>query len=304
MKRLVSRLPSLRALVAFEAVVRLGSVTAAARELGSTQPSVSQHLRVLEQDLQQALFGKAGRGLKPTPEARELYRVVAPALNRMADGADRLREQARAAGGRVVIRAHFGFAHLWLLPRLDALEATVPGVQVQVEPEDADGEDRDADIEVVFGRFDRRRVDEVRLFCETVYPVCSPGLAQAHGLSGETPASALARLPLLHMDEHDPRWLDWTGWLQRCGVEQAPRPVRMHYKNYPLLLNAAMAGQGVALGWRYLIDPMVADGRLLVVGASVRRDGWGYMLRPGGGDNPLVGGVMEALRELGGREYS
>ncbi len=281
MKRLVSRLPSMRALIAFEAVVRLGSVTAAARELGSTQPSVSQHLRSLESDFGLPLFRKAGRRLQPTSAALAYFDQVSAAFHQLADGADRLRGEGIRSGRRLVLSANFGFAHLWLLPRLALLEAAARDIEIQVLPADRDDgpEQAHSDIDIYFGPFGRCLPGDTPLFEELVFPVCSPAFARERRLDRSTTPQALLELPLLHMDEQDPRWLDWPRWLSMAGTTRPLRPARMYYRNYPLLLNAASAGHGVALGWDRLVDRLIADGRLVAISVPVRRSGWGYVLR-------------------------
>ena len=108
-----------------------------------------------------------------------------------------------------------------------------------------------------------------------VRPVCSPQFAQRHELRGlDGDARRLAWLPLLHMDEHDPRWLDWEGWLTARGLPPPDaRPVFI-YNNYPLLIAAACAGHGIALGWDGLIDDFLCDGRLVTCGPAVEQSGY------------------------------
>src|SRR5258708_39251716 len=100
------RLPPVAALIPFEAAARLGSMSAAGRELGISQPAISRHLAVLESDLGQALFLRTRRGLRLTAAGRELQAQVAPALDQIRQVAARL----RPGGQQHVIRiaANFG----------------------------------------------------------------------------------------------------------------------------------------------------------------------------------------------------
>ena len=163
MERLVRTLPPLKSMLAFEAVVRLGSVTAAARELGSTQPAVSQQVRALEEAVGGPLFVRRGRRLVPNDEGRAFYEPVSEALWQLAVAADDARR--RTGAQRLSIGANFGFAHLWLLPRFGALRDAFPDAELQVVTSDRDDgpELAGCDINIRFGHLEYRRRGESRL---------------------------------------------------------------------------------------------------------------------------------------------
>ncbi len=299
--------PSLKSLAAFEATVRLGSMSAAARALATTQPAISQRIHRLEQALGIALLDRAGQRARPTVSGRAYHDEIAAALQRIDDASRRLRSRASARNRELRIAVHFGFAHLWLLPRLSRLEAAFPGTGFEILPVDHDdaGEMTAADLGIRFGLFDRDSPNEWPLIAETVAPVCSPMFADKHGLAGDLDADALAGIPLLHMDERDPRWLDWTRWCEHAGCTAPAEPPRFQYKNYPLLLNAAIEGRGLALGWEGLIDPALAEGTLVRLGPAVHRAERGYILQAAHADraviHAVVGWFMRALgRTKGG----
>lgn len=172
-------LPSLKALIAFETTLRLGSLTAAARALGATQPAISQRIRGLEGQVGLVLFERSGAGLAPTREALRYYDEIAPALKRLTGATRELRARARSTRPRVLIAANFGFAHLWLLPRLARLEAAFPRVDIEVLAVDRDDQDHLADIAI---HCDRESEPGDLFTPEEVFPVCSPAFAAAHGL--------------------------------------------------------------------------------------------------------------------------
>jgi DNA-binding transcriptional LysR family regulator len=272
--------PPLKCLAAFEATVRLQSMTAAARELGTTQPAVSQRIRQLEDMLGLPLFDRGGRRLQPTRDGLAYHEEVASALRRIRGATRRLRARANARGRELTIAVHFGFAHLWLLPRLARLEAAFPGTAFEVLPVDSAPREAapGADLAVRFGTFAERGTHEHPLFPERVQPVCSPAFARRHALDGALGADAPTRLALLHMDDRDPRWLDWPRWSERAGLAIPPGAPRFRYNNYPLLLNAAIEGSGLALGWRGLVDTLVSEGTLVALGPTVERPERGYLL--------------------------
>ena len=272
--------PPWPSLLAFEAVVRLGSMTAAARELGTTQPAVSQRVRQLEERLGLPLLDRSQRRPRVNRHGQAYYDEIAGPLRRIAGATQRLRSRASAQGRELMIAVHFGFAHLWLLPRLPRLEAAFPGTRFEIFPVDRDDvpEIERADLAIRFGRFGDRTEHEWPLFPEVVSPVCSPGFAAAHGLGDRLDAGTLETAPLLHMDDHDPRWLDWPRWCERAGFRPPASGARFHYNNYPLLLNAATEGRGLALGWHGLADALIDEGTLVGLGPRVQRTERGYLL--------------------------
>ncbi len=299
MDQLCRRLPPLNCLVAFEAVVRCGTITAAAAELGTTQPAVSQRLRVLEAALGTRLFRKTGRTLQPTGVARRYSEEVAAALGVIAE-ATAVMTPDKTRGAPVIISAPFGFAHLWLAPLLPTLEGAFPSQEFVVRAEDDPKfvPQRRPDIEVRFdpssglshgGRF---------LLQEIVQPVCSPQFATRHGLTCATVTpQTLLGLPLLHLDEEDPRWCNWPRWFAANGVRSFRSKPRLYYNNYPLLEQAAIDGKGIALGWYGLVDPLIDAGKLVATGPIFQRQDWGYVLHVRNRSNAVVWAVADWISD-------
>lgn len=292
-------LPTLKALVAFEATLRLGSLSAAARALSTTQPAISQRIRGLEEAVGQVLFERGGGGLRPTREGRRFYDEIAPALKTIEGSIAALRSRAASTRPRVLMAADFGFAHLWLLPRLARLEAVVEEAEFEVVATDRRDEPavRIADIGI---RFDERVPGVDRFYPERVFPVCSPAFAERHGLSADAPPSAWSTLPLLHMDRRNPRWMDWRHWSLLAGHAYAEPGRLFAYNNYPLVIGAAEAGQGIALGWSPLVDDLLRAGRLMALGPTVTRGSHGYAVETRHADNTLLRRIVDWLdTELG-----
>lgn len=282
--------PSFKSLTAFEAVVRLGSMTAAARELDTTQPAISQRIRALEDSIGPPLFDRSGGRITVTGHGRELYDEVSAALSRIDRTVRRLQTSTNSPQRhRVTIAAYFGFTHLWLLPRLAILEEAFPQIQFEIAPvEKAD--DRKmalADLSVRFGRFDCVDGSEQMLECEEVFPVCSPEFASRYRLDNLRDVD-LNQVPLLHLDTRDARWLDWEQWCRMTDITASTQPPKIRYNNYPLMLNAVAEGSGLALGWSTLVRQSVQEGRLIALAPFVRRSNFGYILRSRYQDNAIV----------------
>jgi len=256
-------LPPLQTLRAFEAASRLASFTRAARELNVTQGAVSRQIRYLEQRLGVVLFVRIDRGVHLTPPGQVFATAVSDVLNRLAQAtAELVGDRMHTA---ITVGATSAIASLWLMPRLTGFRRREPELDIRVLASDRDPERNGADVDVVI-EYSRRAADDTPsyyLFKEEVLPVCSPGYLEGRA-PPQTPLALLSEV-LLQLDDTHSEWMGWLEWLQHSGVamEGTRRPVRIN--NYPALLQAAIAGQGIALGWRHLVEDFLASGALIPV---------------------------------------
>jgi len=268
-------------------------MTAAARELETTQPAISQRIRSLEDSVGLVLLDRSGGRLSATQCGRELFDEVAVSLGRIHSTVRRLQaSKDLSQHHRVSIAVPSGFAHLWLLPRLDRLEAALPQIQFEIIPVDRDDDKETvhADLSVHFGRFDCVDGSEDMLEAEEVFPVCSAEFAAHHRLLDLRDVD-LDTIQILHMDVGDVRWLDWEKWCRLIGARTPMQPPRIRYHNYPLMLEAAAQGQGLALGWSTLVRQLIEEGKLVALTPSIRRSNFGYILRTRYADNAIVGPI-------------
>lgn len=158
------------------------------------------------------------------------------------------------------------FASKWLIPRLDALRRAAPKLEVLVDASarlaDLDNDDLDCVVRYGSGAYPELAVD--RLFAEAVVPVCSPDFAERHGL--QRGPEALLGVPLLHEDgpERDQSCPDWKSWLRGQGSSIRLQETGIRLSQSSLVLDAALAGQGVGLGKLRLAESDIAAGRLVV----------------------------------------
>lgn len=270
-------LPPLQNLRAFEAAARLASFTRAADELSVTQGAVSRQVRNLEGYLGLALFVRADRGVYVT-EAGARYQVtVREALERVAQATAEL--TADRGAGPITVGATSAIASLWLMPRLTGFRRREPELDIRVLASDRDVERASAEVDLLIEYARGPLADEGvrRLFGEAIFPVCSPEYLRER--APPRAAGDLAAETLLALDDDHPDWMDWSEWFRGAGVDSAQaertpsrRPIRIN--NYPALLQAAIAGQGIALGWRHLVDDFVGAGSLLPL-LNDRRQGQG-----------------------------
>lgn len=293
MRAVIRRVDRLQRLVVFDAAARLGSFTAAARELGLSQPAVTRQIRALEQSLGVALFSRTANRSELTDAGRRLRGHVAAAFDTIEAG---LAELA-PGDATFVLAAHPGIAQQWIVPRIDGVRDALGGRELRLRLFDRDdelvGSDHDASIRVGDGHVPGQ--SSHLLFPEVVVPVAAPTVARDHQLEEGGSPERLLDVPLVHMDDGDRPWMTWSGWFGEFGLEFPPQSGRVLFQNYPMVLQQALAGRGVALGWRPLIDDLVDGGALVVVGPEVRSDRGYYVTWRAGRPSDAVAALVDWL---------
>ncbi|MGC3939246.1 LysR substrate-binding domain-containing protein [Roseobacter sp. EG26] len=249
-------LPSISALLAFEAVARLGSATRAASELSLTQSAISRQLRSLEDQLGAELIVREGRGLVLTSKGDDYVREVRDILQRLAQATVSARSETTGGTLNLAILPAFGMH--WLAPRLRDFARNHPEVTVNLSTRLARFDFRTSsfDAAIHFGREDWPGVGYLPLLPETVVPVCSPALLSSP-LSDPTD---LLHYDLLHLDTR-PR--GWIRWMRALGSEAVPPP-GMVFDQFSTMAQAAIHGMGVALLPTFFAEPYLANGQLVL----------------------------------------
>jgi DNA-binding transcriptional LysR family regulator len=275
-------LPPLEFLVAFEAAARLGSFTAAAEELNLTQAAVSRQIRLIEQSLGRSLFTRAHRAVRLTPEGRDFQHTVSLALSHIANAARGLR--AVEGSSRLTVAADQSVAALWLLPKLEDFQREHGDIDLRLISSDleADCLAEDVDVAIVHGDGNWPGYEAALLLDEEVFSVCSPAYLERHGAIAR-PADLLERV-LIDLDDDHWNWINWRVWLTEQTVDLphgGDRPGglrRLVINSYPLIVQAARDGLGVALGWKHLVDEPLAAGTLVRPLEHLVRTDFGYYL--------------------------
>lgn len=248
------RLPPLAALPAFEATARLGSVSAAAAELGRTHGAVSKQIRSLSDNLGGDLFEKRGTGLRLTLRGERLRRSLTPMLDDLDAVAQSLRLDVDDR--RVDLAASATLALRWLTPRLPRFYADHPDVEISVRMSGQGGA-RDQEIDLLLS-YDRLRGaiehPDRRSLGDTAYgPVAAPGYPVARQDTRATVGTLLTQPNARQA---------WDGWSALSGrTVTAPREVE--HAHHFLALEAAAAGLGMALAERRVVAADLAAGRLI-----------------------------------------
>ncbi|WGF89731.1 LysR family transcriptional regulator [Marinivivus vitaminiproducens] len=251
-------LPSANALFVFESAARWHSFSGAAAELNVTQPAVSRMLARLEQHLGTRLFTRSAAGVDLTAEGRALYRVVARSFRDVENAIGELRP--RPSGGEpLTLSLSSAFTTHWLMPRIDRFRAAFPTVDLRFQ---LIAGPLHGPVEVDLGmRFlTRDHPDYVPAFAveETMLPVCSPAYRQAHDADH-------ARHAIIDLS-------GWDGsWPESFAGLRADDSLRLAFPDYAVVLQAALLGQGVALGWSYVVSHWLRHGQLVPAAAGLIR---------------------------------
>jgi DNA-binding transcriptional LysR family regulator len=281
-------LPPLEFLIAFEAAARLGSFTGAAEELNLTQAAVSRQIRLLEQNLGRSLFTRAHRAVHLTPEGREFQHTVSLALSHIANAARGLR--VVDGNAKLTVAADQSVAALWLLPRLESFQREHGDISVRLISSDVEADclAEDVDLAIVYGDSNWPGYEAELLLDEEVFPVCSPAYLERHGAIAR-PADLLDRV-LIDLDDDHWNWINWRVWLTEQTADLPQKEPgnqpgnqlgglrRLVINSYPLIIQAARDGLGVALGWKHLVDEPLAAGALVRPLDELVRTDFGYYL--------------------------
>ncbi len=270
MKCLRRELPSLTALVAFEAAARHRNFTHAAEELGVSQAAVSRQIAQLEDNLNVLLFHRGSRPLGLTPEGARLAEAVSGGLGHIAETASDLRRAGSTQ--TITVAASVAFTSLWLMPRVAGFRQAQPGIALCLLAADphTDPLHSEVDLAVRFGDGHWSGLEAVKLFDDLVVPVAAPGYFERRA-KPQTPADFIHEI-LLHMNDVDPTWMPWRTWFAQHGLTPPRHDTgALSFNAYPNMIQAARDGQGIALGWVHLIARDLERGDLEHVTEDIRK---------------------------------
>jgi len=275
-----NQLPPLDYLLAFESAASQESFTAAGKDLNISESAISRKIRLLEDHYGCALFVRGHRSVNITARGRQLLAAIQPALVQLVNASQDL--VASHAEHPVTVAATNSAATLWLLPRLQDFNAANQRVNIALVSSDNDEKclADDVDLTILRGEGDWPDYRSKFLFGETVFPVCSPEFLEQKIAS--TDMEELSRHPLIEVSSEHTEWLNWRSWLQHRGCGDLPITQSIVVNTYPLAIQAAVDGFGVALGWKYLVDLHLESGRLVKLwdNVSVVTESGYYLLVP------------------------
>ena len=265
-------LPSASSLIVFEAAGRHENFTRAAQELGMTQAAVSYAVRSMEDQLGVQLFHRSHRNVALTEAGARFHADVSAGLARIQKSAETIRAKGRETN--VTLAASTAFASMWMLPRITRFRDDLPEIdlRIQTSVRDLDLEEEVIPLGVRGGDPSEWPQYHAELLApEVVNAVASPAFVEA--LGGPPTLAAMVDLRLIHLEEPVREACDWKEWFESAGIgyTQPYRPLIIN--DYVLVIQAVLAGEGIALGWQHLIEAQVRSGVLVPVGGHVLATG-------------------------------
>jgi len=261
MSSLRNAIPSLASLISFEAAARLLSFTKAADELSITQAAISRQIRELEIFLQTPLFERGHRSIELTPAGTMLNVSLPSHLTAIASICDGVRELRDPQA--IVVGTTHAFGTYWLAPRLAEFSKLNPDVDLRLAVNDelVDISKQRIDMTIRFGGGVWPSMSSTFLIGCEVTPVCHPGYWTAHKPPDE-PAQMLGE-KLLGIEGRSVQGGGWSDWFAAHGVEIGKGKHQITVNNFSVLMQAALSGQGIALGGSPLIDDLFESGVLV-----------------------------------------
>lgn len=272
METLRQLLPSFRAIVVFEAAGRRNSFTAAGQELGMTQAAVSYAIKALEEELGLALFEREHRAVRLTEAGRKLHDNCVIGLGLISRSLADI--QPAKVDNHITLSVSTAFATLWMVPRMQKIRHDLPDIEIRLHT-------ADRDLNIAAENFplgirggrpeDWSRYDCAKFAEEEIVAIASPDYLQRYGIP-ESPSDLLAH-NLAHLDEPFRKAASWAEWLHSARVNLPANSRGLRSNEYVPVVQAALDGEGVALGWLHLVKNYIASGRIVTVTNHVMRTG-------------------------------
>ena len=294
MKKIDINATSSRALLLFDSAARTGSFSRAAEEMAVGQPAVSHSVRQLEADLGVRLFRRLHRGVELTPTGERLAQRVRAGLREIEEGLAEIRPSS-SDDQQVTLLVSTSLASHWLLPRLGHFKQQYPGIELRCITMDTDRDIPIAEFDlcIALGSGDWPGMQRWFFTDEELYPVCSPEYLRSHRSLVDN--GSLLDCDLLHLEERYHSRFDWSQWFAHFDIDSGPMPSDWIYNDYSIVIHAALEGQGIAIGWRHIVQPLVDRGALVrPIAESIETDNPFYIMAPI--DRP-IGESAQTLRD-------
>lgn len=264
-------LPSPVALFMFEASARHLSFTRAGSEFNVTQSAVSRMIKRLEVHLGTELFRRTPTGLELTPDGSELFKSVSIGFRSIEAGLDELRSR-QGSTRRVTISLSSAFAMHWFVSRVDKFQQTFPEIDLrfQLVKGEPIGPFEDVDLAVRYNHPANAEHHSWKLADEIIVPVGSAGYVTGHGSlddnrTGHVLANQIGQLRV-----------PWAMFFEKTGAVEPEKARLMTFSDYALVVQAALKGRALALGWLHVVGDEILEGGLVRAAAKELRTGFSY----------------------------
>ena len=299
----------MHALRAFESVSRHLSYQLAAEELHVTPAAVKQLVSKLEAALGTKLLRRKGRGLELTQQGRAGQEDLGIAMRYIASSVVKMRQHEQI--NKLIVSVESSFATAWLVPRLEEFRVRHPEINVLIDSSQriVDLHHSEVDVAIRYGVESDQGLVVHRLFDDQIFPVCSPAFAKGPPKLGNL--ADLANVTLIHWDiselawaRETRRWFTWQSWFAHAGATHLATDRGLHFNDYGLAVQAAVAGQGVVLAsWPILRGPISAGLLTRPFGETVTTDiGYDLVTTPHARSRPEVEAFIAWLIDAADRE--
>ena len=273
-------LPPLDHFLSFEAAAQFQSIAEASRTLNISESAISRKARLLELHFGVPLFVRGHKSITLTPQGKQLLDRVAPAIQSLRDASDEL--MSRQNRNEVAIAATNSVAALWLMPRLRKFNIRNKQLKIMLVASDSDAQclAENIDLAILRGDGEWPGYRATFLFGESVFPICSPEFLERHPAAGAL--EKMHGLPLIDVSSDHTEWMNWRTWLSEQEIQVERPDGAATFNTYPLAVQAAVDGLGIALGWGHLVDHLLETGALVrpLKSHLVRTTSGYYLLRP------------------------
>jgi len=257
----IEPLPPLNTLVAFECVARYCSFSRAADELNLTQSAISRQILQLEETLGCKLFTRTQRQVTLTPRGEAYAADIRKSLRDISHSTAEV--MGWSGMPQVTLACTSAMGSLWLSSRLSALRQSLPDLQIRLKISDSFSslKTSEFDLAIFYLREAPEGFISEPLFDEICYPMCSPAYAKTlpHNISAEE----MLNHRLLIQDDPQREWTGWRDWFSSQGVNHFAPRLTWRANSYPFLVQSAVQGDGILLGWEGLVQDSINSGQLV-----------------------------------------
>lgn len=256
------RLPPLNSLRAFEVAARLGGFVAASSELNVTPAAISHQVKLLEAHLGVELFRRLPRGMELTNAGRELLPEISRGLSHFSRAIGSL--SGGELRGTLRVNVPPSFATLWLVPRLDGFLNAFPDIQLHMTAYNRapDLMNDEVDIRIAYGKGNYPGLKTDYIMEETIFPICAPSLLNKSPIRRMADIKNHTLIHDFNVGDDEPS-MTWAHWLRGSGVKENMISRHVRYSDTILMVEAAVNGQGVALGRSSVVADHLKSGRLI-----------------------------------------
>ncbi len=260
MKKINMHLLTSRSILAFHLAAQENSFTKAADTLNVSQPAISHGVRQLEERLGVELFERNPQGVVLTEIGEKLARRIQRGLAEIQQGLEETLSHTQPE--KITLLVSTSVASHWLMPRIARFKHLYPEVQLHCITQDTDQglQESRFDLCIPLGLAPESGFQRWQFAEEVLTPVCSPEFAYRHQLQH---LSAINDIPLIHLEERYNSRYNWQHFFDDCSLSPHSARGDETYNDYSIVLQAAMEGQGLALGWQHIVGPLIQQGKLV-----------------------------------------